>query len=150
MRATGVRGFTLIEMLAVMAIIGTLTAFAMPHYHAIRDKALIAQAEGDIRALEVDIMTYYAGANLYPADLATIGRGSMVDPWGNPYQYLPAQGGNQGQMRKDRFLVPLNSDYDLYSMGPDGKSSPALTSSNSQDDIVRANDGAYVGLASTF
>ena len=55
-----------------------------------------------------------------------------------------------GQARKDHFLVPLNSDYDLYSKGPDGKSSPPLTAEASRDDIIRANDGAYFGLASDY
>ena len=55
-----------------------------------------------------------------------------------------------GQARKDRFLVPLNSDYDLYSAGKDGKSRPPLSAQMSQDDIVRANDGAYIGLASQY
>ena len=50
-------------------------------------------------------------------------------------------------MRKDRFLVPINSCYDLYSMGKDGQSVPPLTAKASWDDIVRANDGAFVGLA---
>ena len=55
-----------------------------------------------------------------------------------------------GQARKDRFLVPLNSDYDLYSMGPDGKSSSPITAKPSQDDIIRAADGSYVGPAIDF
>ncbi|MEE8106831.1 MAG: prepilin-type N-terminal cleavage/methylation domain-containing protein [Planctomycetota bacterium] len=59
-------------------------------------------------------------------------------------------GGGVGQARKDHFLVPLNSDYDLYSKGPDGKSSPPLTAEASRDDIIRANDGAYFGLASDY
>ena len=55
-----------------------------------------------------------------------------------------------GQARKDRFLVPINSDYDLYSMGPDGGSVPPLTAALSRDDIIRANNGDYFGLASGF
>ncbi len=53
-------------------------------------------------------------------------------------------------MRKDRFLVPLNSDFDLYSKGPDRKSVPPLTAEASRDDIIRANDGGYIGLASEY
>ena len=52
--------------------------------------------------------------------------------------------------RKDRFLVPLNKEYDLYSMGKDGKSQPPLTAKESYDDIVRANNGIYIGQASQF
>jgi len=76
---------------------------------------------------------------------------AFLDPWGNPYQYLnfdTVKG--VGSVRKDRFLVPLNTDYDLYSMGKDGKSQTPLTAAASHDDIVRANDGRYIGLASGY
>jgi general secretion pathway protein G len=53
-------------------------------------------------------------------------------------------------MRKDRFLVPINSRFDLYSMGRDRASVPPLTAKVSQDDIIRADDGAFVGLAFQF
>ncbi len=52
--------------------------------------------------------------------------------------------------RKDRFLVPINCDFDLYSVGPDGESKIPLTAKQSHDDIIRAGDGAYVGVASDF
>jgi general secretion pathway protein G len=54
------------------------------------------------------------------------------------------------EARKDQFLVPINSDYDLYSMGADGQSNPSLNSRVSLDDVIRARDGAYVGLAEQF
>jgi general secretion pathway protein G len=114
------------------------------------DRANTAKAIQEIRALEIDITTYYAGSGTFPPDLATIGRDTMLDPWGNPYQYLPLGLGPPGQARKDRFLVPVNSDYDLYSMGPDGASQAPFTAHASRDDIVRANDGGYVGLAADY
>jgi len=52
--------------------------------------------------------------------------------------------------RKDHFLVPVNSDFDLYSMGADGKSQAPFTAAASFDDIVRIDDGRYVGLVSEF
>lgn len=55
-----------------------------------------------------------------------------------------------GQPRKDRFLVPINSDYDLYSKGRDGESVAPLTAKKSHDDVIRANDGTFVGLAVNF
>jgi general secretion pathway protein G len=80
----------------------------------------------------------------------------IEDAWGNPYQYLKIAGadlkgsGKDQQARKDHFMVPVNSDYDLYSMGPDGRSKAPFTAQASRDDIVRANDGRYVGLASEY
>ena len=52
--------------------------------------------------------------------------------------------------RKDHFLVPVNSDFDLYSMGEDRKSQAPFTAAASFDDIVRVDDGRYVGLVSEF
>jgi general secretion pathway protein G len=132
-------------MLLVMAILGTLAAMAIPRLQSTITQARIARAIGDIRTLETDI----DGQEHLPASLAAIGRANMLDPWGRPYVYAPFTGG-LGGARKDRFLVPLNSTYDLYSMGKDGASQPPLTAKSSLDDIVRANDGAYIGLASKF
>ena len=53
-------------------------------------------------------------------------------------------------MRKDKNLVPVNTDYDLYSMGEDGRSVGPFTAKASRDDIVRANDGGFVGLAADY
>jgi general secretion pathway protein G len=56
----------------------------------------------------------------------------------------------QTKARKDYSLVPLNTDYDLYSRGKDGQSAPPLPATVSQDDVLRANNGGFIGLASTF
>jgi general secretion pathway protein G len=140
----------LIEMLIVVVIMGTLAALATSNFAQARNRAMVARAEGDINALEWDIQDYFLDKGSYPADLAAIGRAGLLDPWGHPYVYLPITGKGKGGFRKDRFLVPINSDYDLYSMGADGKSSAPLTAKASQDDIIRANDGGFVGLASDF
>ena len=59
-------------------------------------------------------------------------------------------GGGMGQARKVKFLVPINSRYDLYSMGKDGASVSPLTAKSSRDDIIMANDGGFVGLAKNY
>ena len=56
----------------------------------------------------------------------------------------------KGGARKDHALNPLNTDYDLYSSGADGQSKPQITQKLSLDDVIRASNGAYVGLASDF
>jgi len=134
-----------------MAIVLTLAAMAVPSLMAAIYDAKVARAVGDIRTIETEIVEYEVENGQLPDSLADIGRSNFLDPWGNPYQYLnhAAKKGN-GMARKDRFLVPLNSDYDLYSLGKDGQSSPPITAKNSLDDIIRASDGAYVGLASQF
>jgi general secretion pathway protein G len=88
-----------------------------------------------------------------PDSLAVLGYGNLLDPWGHPYQYLKIAGGDvngKGKLRRDRFLNPLNTDYDLYSLGPDGDSKTNLNAKESRDDIVRANSGAFIGVASDF
>ncbi len=162
-------GFTLLELLLVTVIIGTLSAMAAPRLERARTLAQVAAAISNIKILDVELAIYME-INFAPAaSLATIGRSNLLDPWGNPFVYLKLEqpggggggggggrggggggGGSQGQARKDKFLVPLNSDYDLYSTGADGESVAPLSPPVSHDDIIRALDGAYVGLASEF
>lgn len=138
-------GYTLVELILAMTIMGTLASMAVPRWSQAIDKARVARAIGDIQALQTDV----DGTDPLPASLADIGHGGMLDPWGNPYVYV-YHGGDVGLARKDRFNVPLNSEYDLYSKGIDGGTAPALTAAASRDDIVRANDGGFVGLAINY
>jgi general secretion pathway protein G len=155
-------GFTFMELLVLIVIVGTLAAIAIPAGLSHIEKARIVRAIGEIRGLEKDITAYEVNNETLPETLNNVGRGTLKDPWGNSYEYLQIagvsvpEGGHRGggsimdEVRKDRFLVPVNSDYDLYSKGKDGESRPPFNSSKAQDDIVRANDGGYVGLASEF
>ncbi len=149
------KGFTLIEVFIVIAIIGTLSAIAVPNYIKYRYDALITVAITDIRMIEKQIALFVFDNNgQLPNSLNNLPNiGTVYDPWGNPYRYLRINGGppgSMGQRRKDHFMVPINSDYDLYSMGANGQSQPPFTAARSQDDIVRANDGGYVGLVSNY
>jgi general secretion pathway protein G len=148
-------GFTLIEIMIVIAIIGTLSAIALPNYLKYKNSARIAVAITDIRMIEKQIALFVFDNNgQLPNNLNQLTTiGIVNDPWGNPYRYLRINGAPPavaGLARKDQFLVPVNSDYDLYSMGRDGLTQVAFTAARAQDDIVRANDGGYVGLASDY
>jgi len=145
------RAFTLFELLLVAAIVGVLVAVAVPGYQGYQDQVRFIQAKADIVAIESALERYYAQHFAYPDTLAQAGVGGMLDPWGHPYQYLNiATTKGNGKVRKDRNLVPINSDYDLYSMGKDGKSQSPLTAQTSRDDIIRANNGKFVGLAADY
>ncbi len=146
-------GFTLVEMIVVVAIIAILAAIAIPSYAAYIRKARIDRCIAEIMMMQQGIVTYTTDNGRQPDSLNDIGQGNVKDPWGSPYQYLNiADGGmkGNGKLRKDRFVNPLNSDYDLYSMGEDGNSKLPLTAKESQDDIIRANNGGFIGLASDF
>jgi general secretion pathway protein G len=149
-------------MVTSVTIIALLATIAVPRVSEQIDRARVGKAIGDIRALQADIDGYAAGhSDSLPASLSAVGRGGFEDPWGNPYVYTVFQtqgGGNAngsdgsvaGQARKDRFLVPLNTRYDLYSKGKDGASQLPLTAGVSQDDVLRANDGGFIGLGSNY
>ena len=146
-------GFTMIEIMVVIAIIGTLAAIAVPNYMSYRNRAQKSDAISEIRILEIAISEYLDENGQLPDSLDDLGLGDLKDPWGNPYEYLRIDGGGlkgKGKLRKNRSLVPVNSDYDLYSKGKDGKSQTPFTAKSSQDDIVRANDGGFLGLVSDY
>lgn len=144
-------GWTIIELMLVIGLIGVLVAIALPRYTDYRNRVKNMKAVADIGVLQVLITGYRLNAGVLPASLTDVGYGGMLDPWGNAYVYtdLTAARG-RGQARKDHNLNPINSDFDLYSMGADGRTHTQLTQKDSLDDIVRARDGAFVGLASDF
>ena len=148
----GRRGYTIVELLAAMVIISVLGGFVVPKIKSVVLKAKIARAIGDIRAIQADIMAFEAQDQPLPPDLATIGR-NLTDPWGYAYVYNPFPPNDEHRVpegaRRDRFLVPLNSTFDLYSVGPDGTTAAPLSGPGA-DDIVRANDGGYIGPGSAF
>lgn len=143
-------GFTLIELMIACAIMGTLAAIATPMFQSYMERVQLQRVYSEIRMLEKEIIIFQGTYGRFPADLAEIGLDKLQDPWGNPYRYLPVEGTPPGKLRKDHFMVPVNSDFDLYSMGKDGKTASPFTAKNSRDDIVRANDGQYLGLVAEY
>ena len=144
-------GFTLVELLLTIAIAAVLAMIAIPSYSSYMDRGKVTQAEGDIVQIEVAIAQFLSDHESLPGALTDLNGVNLTDPWGNAYQYLDLTTlHGHGHARKDKSLVPINSDYDLYSMGKDGQSVPPLTANVSQDDIVRGRNGAFVGLGSDF
>lgn len=153
-RRRSVSGLTLIELLVAVALLVAISAVAIPTYQGYMDDVRVNNVRKDFALIEIQLERYRTdnGGSL-PDALNETAVTTLVDPWGNPYQFLnieDATGPGLGKVRKDKNLVPLNTDFDLYSMGKDGQSKSPLTATVSHDDIVRANNGAYVGLASEY
>jgi general secretion pathway protein G len=159
MRQRSAHGFTLIELLFALTAVAILASLAVSSYASFILKARDDKAIVAIKSIEVCIEHFRSNAFTLPPDLATASC-AQNDPWGNPYKYCDiedapsGQKGNKGvggcTVRKDRSLHPINSDYDLYSMGADGQSVAPLTAQASQDDIIRARNGEFVDLAVNY
>jgi general secretion pathway protein G len=144
-------GFTLLDLMVAAGVIGILLAIALPSYGRYVARANTSAAIADIGKIQMAIKTYAMNSLSPPSDLSAIGMGGLLDPWGRPYVYLSFDGlKGKANMRKDKNLVPINTEFDLYSVGPDGDSVPPLTAKPSRDDIVMANDGRFIGLASDY
>lgn len=149
-------GFTLFDFLIIVFLIGTMAVIAVAIYSNQLEKAKTIKAIADIRMLEREIALYRRwqedeGIEPYlPASLEDIGRKNFLDPWNNPYQYANHALIPKGHWRKYYATIPLNESYDLYSMGPDGKTRWPVRSRAGSDDIVRADDGGYVGSGREF
>jgi general secretion pathway protein G len=144
------RGFTFIELMMAVLLVGILVAVALPFYKGYKDRARVSQAVTDITAISLAARNYWIDNRGYPASLADIGLTGKLDPWGNPYVYYNIDANGKGGARKDHALNPLNTDFDVYSMGADGQTKPQITQKDSLDDVIRASNGAFIGLASDF
>ncbi|WP_341960460.1 type II secretion system major pseudopilin GspG [Pseudomonas sp. RC10] len=121
------RGFTLIEIMVVVVIIGVLGAMVIPQFMSRPDQAKVTAARTDIQALSTALEMYRLDNFSYPSSQQ--GLEALVrqptglpparnwnpsgylkalpsDPWGTPYQYLSPGTGS--------------APYDLYSYGADG------------------------------
>lgn len=109
------KGFTLIEIMVVVVIIGMLATMILPKVLGRQDEAFIAKAKSDIRAMSSSVKLYKLDNFKYPNALSELvtggskGRGYLDkvpnDPWGNAYQYA---------------YPGSHLEFDIWSSGADG------------------------------
>lgn len=142
---------TLLELMMATTVLGVLAAIGVTSYGRYLERMRTATAVSEISMMASRIELFIVDNRRLPDSLTEAGYGGMTDPWGHPYRFLPfVDMASRGGARKDRRLVPINSDYDLYSVGKDGQSRPPLVAPVSLDDVIRGGNGAYYGLASGF
>ena len=150
-RVTGTESFTLVELIIIIAMIGILSGIAVPLYADFVHRAKVERAKWEIRQFESVINIYYYKYGRYPSSLGDVAYGIPLDPWGNAYLYVSSDVPNWSSLaRFDRNIRPLNSDYDLCSMGADGLTARNLAASKSLDDVIRAGNGSFVGMGADY
>lgn len=146
-------GFTVLELLIIVAVMATIAAIAIPSLKLAIGVAKNARAAADVRTIGNESLAYLVQYGYAPNTLADIGYDQNTDAWGQHYQYLnisTMEGNGVKEVRTDRFSVPINTYFDLYSLGPDGLTATQITATQSQDDIIWANDGVFIGIATNY
>ena len=144
-------GFGLIELMVTLVVASLLLAVAVPGYNQYTQRARVAAAIGEIGKLSMAIEQFrLRNQDRIPLSLAELGIEVPLDPWGRPYEYLHIPSAKKGDLRKDGRLNPLNTDFDLYSLGKDGDTAGPVSATKSHDDILRANNGSFIGLGAEY
>lgn len=150
------RGFTIAEVIIAVMLSTLLLSMMVPAAMNLANRAKERKVITDLQEIEKRVDDFRRQNSRYPLSLMEVYSSMPMDPWDNPYQYLniadtPGHGVGEGE--GEHGIVPreyknertINTDYDLYSMGPDGKSVAPLTAEPSRDDIIRAGNGRFIG-----
>jgi prepilin-type N-terminal cleavage/methylation domain-containing protein len=136
------KGFTLVELILVLALIGILATMSVPLYNNYTDKAKNAAAISDIGVLSNEITAFSLDHNYAkPLNLGEIGRDKLHDPWKRNYEYRSIG------VLKDEYGVLLNGNsFDVFSKGKNGDTADVGGVPETKDDIARMGNGNSVGM----
>lgn len=145
-------GITLVELAIVLLIAVLIIGTVTPVYFQIIESKRTDLAIAEITRMQKDIDRFGRKNARLPADLTELSGSTPADPWGNPYRYVNIRDNTSAMVnpRTDNNLKRLNADYDLYSEGPDKTSLSPIGAGESRDDIIRARNGNYIGVARDF
>ncbi len=146
-------GISLPEIMVVAAVTSLISAMALPTFGHYVDRAHVAKASGDIGQISVAIERFRLNNNdQIPVSLSEVDMDIPLDPWDRAYVFVSSRSAltRHDVRRMDNDHVPLNTDFDLYSRGKDGTSGPLVSSQVSADDILRADNGSYIGLGKEY
>jgi len=121
MRSTRASGFTLLEMIVVVAIVGILATLIVVRYSGKTDEAKVAAAKSQLAQMETAVISFYAHVGRLPRGLEELvvkpagatnwqeggylkGKGVPADPWGTLYVYKT-----------------VGRKFEILSLGADGK-----------------------------
>jgi general secretion pathway protein G len=142
-------GFTLAETLIATALVAVGADALVGGISGQLEQTRIERAKQEIGQIAGAIEAYRTRRHELPGSLTDLGPSAPLDPWGHAYEYVNFDAsGTVGQKNYDG--LPVNSEYDLYSAGPNGRTDANLRSAAALDDIVRARDGGFVGSAVDF
>jgi general secretion pathway protein G len=103
--------------------------------------AKVSRCQAEIRSLEKNIISFNTDKGVFPPT----GPLTERDPWGNRYQYVNIA--NDPALAREKSTgATYNTDFDIYSTGPDGNSAVDFNDPTSKDDIVRGGDGGRVEM----
>ena len=136
----GKKGFTIIELLIVIAVISILVGIALPRFKGMQDEGKIAQAKGELRTLQTAVESYYIhNNNAYPATGSTALQTALASATPSIINYVPTDPFSSADYVY--VMGGTNSKfYIIYSVGPGGNGSAVITS----DAVVETNGASCI------
>jgi len=113
------RGFTLIEIMVVVIILGILVSLIAPNVFGVLDDAEVTATRVQMRNLEVALDTYRMNHSRYPS--SEQGLEALINPPGRQRGYIERVPKDQWDNEFQYRSPGLDGDYDLYSLGRDGQ-----------------------------